>query len=144
MVTKYIMSYYSSPMKRCKADMILSSLAEGALTPFVAQSKKEWEVRGKGLAELRRHEHVPFVLFIVAISDDEKVFLEDVWGLALLAHHIGVVTTAYKLVEDQKLGLAESAEDLNRVVHDFQGDSATGLVFPKIGTDVQVELLADL
>lgn len=40
MVTKYIMSYYSSSMKRCKADMILSSLAEGALTPFIAQSKK--------------------------------------------------------------------------------------------------------
>ena len=32
--------HYSSPMKRCKADMILSSLAEGALTPFIAQAKK--------------------------------------------------------------------------------------------------------
>lgn len=32
--------HYSSPMKRCKADMILSSLAEGAFTPFIAQSKK--------------------------------------------------------------------------------------------------------
>lgn len=87
---------------------------------------------------------MPFVLFIVAIGDDEKVFLEDVWGLALLAHYIGVVATAHKLVEDLKFGLTESAEDLNRVVHDFQSDSAAGLVFPKIGTDVQVELLGDL
>ena len=87
---------------------------------------------------------MPFVLFIVAIRDDEKVFLEDVRGLALLAHHIGVIASAHKLVEDQKLGLAESAENLNGVVHDFQGDSAAGLVFPKIGTDVQVKLLADL
>lgn len=87
---------------------------------------------------------MPFVLFIVAISDNEKVFLEDVWGLALLAHHIGIVASTYKLVEDQKLGLAESAEDLNGVVHDFQGDSTAGLVFPKIRADVQVKLLADL
>lgn len=34
------MKHYPSPMKRCKADMSLSSLAEGALTPFIAQSKK--------------------------------------------------------------------------------------------------------
>lgn len=87
---------------------------------------------------------MPFVLFIVAKSDNEKVFLEDVRGLALLAHHIGVIASAYKLVEDQKLGLAESAEDLNGVVHDFQGDSMTGLVFPKIRADVQVKLFADL
>lgn len=87
---------------------------------------------------------MPFVLFIVAISDDEKVFLEDVWGLALLAHHIGVIASAYKLVEDQKFGLAEPAENLNGVVHDFQGNPAAGLVFPKIGADIQVELLADL
>lgn len=87
---------------------------------------------------------MPFVLFIVAIGDNEKVFLEDVRGLALLAHHIGIIATSYKLVEDQKLGLAESAENLNGVVHDFQSDSAAGLVFPKIGADVQVELLADL
>lgn len=87
---------------------------------------------------------MPFVLFIVAIRDDEKVFLEDVRGLALLAHHIDVVAAAHKLVEDQKLGFAESAEDLNGVVHDFQSDSTTGFVFPKIGADVQVELLADL
>lgn len=100
--------------------------------------------RGKGLAEFRRHEHVPFVLFIVAIGDNEKVFLEDVRGLALLAHHIGVVASAHKLVEDLKFGLAEPAEDLNGVVQDFQSDSAGGLVFPKIGTDIQVELLADL
>lgn len=40
MVTKYIMSYYSSPMKRWRADMSLSSLAEWALTPFSVQSKK--------------------------------------------------------------------------------------------------------
>lgn len=87
---------------------------------------------------------MPFVFFIIAISDDEKVFLKDVRGLALLAHHIGVVAAAHKLVEDQKLGLAESAEDLNGIVHDFQGNSAAGLVFPKIGADIQVELLADL
>lgn len=87
---------------------------------------------------------MPFVLFIVAIGDNEKVFLEDVRGLALLAHHIGIIAASYKLVEDQKLGLAESAENLNGVVHDFQSDSAAGLVFPKIGADVQVELLADL
>lgn len=87
---------------------------------------------------------MPFVPFIVAISDNEKVFLEYVRGLALLAHHIGVIASAYKLVEDQKLGLAESAENLNGVVHDFQGDSTTGLVFPKIGADIQVKLLADL
>lgn len=87
---------------------------------------------------------MPFVLFIIAISDNEKVFLKDVRGLALLANHIGVIASAYKLVEDQKLGLAESAENLNGVVHDFHSDSTTGLIFPKIGTDVQVELLADL
>lgn len=87
---------------------------------------------------------MPFVLFIVAITDDEKVFLKDVRGLALLANHIGIIAASYKLVEDQKLGLAESAENLNGVVHDFQSDSAAGLVFPKIGADVQVELLADL
>ena len=34
---------------------------------------------------------MPFALFIVAIRDDEKVFLEDVRGLALLAHHIGIM-----------------------------------------------------
>lgn len=85
-----------------------------------------------------------FVLFIVAIGDDEKVFLEYVRGLALLAHHIDVVAAAHKLVEDLEFGLAESAENFNGVVHDFQSDSAAGLVFPKIRTDVQVELLADL
>lgn len=87
---------------------------------------------------------MPFVLFIIAISDDEKVFLKDVRGLALLAHHIGIVAAAHKLVEDQKLGLAESAEDLNGIVHDFHSDSTAGLVFPKIRADVQVKLLADL
>lgn len=87
---------------------------------------------------------MPFVPFIIAIGDNEIVFLENVWGLALLAHHIGVVATAHKFVEDQKLGLAESAENFNGVVHDFQSDSAAGLVFPKIGADVQVKLLADL
>ena len=87
---------------------------------------------------------MPFVLFIVAISDNEKVFLEDVWGLALLAHHIGVVASSYKLVEDQKFGFAEPAENLNGVIHDFQSDSSAGLVFPKIRADVQVKLLADL
>lgn len=87
---------------------------------------------------------MPFVLFIVAIGDNEKVFLEYVRGLALLAHHIGVIAAAHKLVEDLELGLAESAENFNGVVHDFQGDSTAGLVFPKIGADVQVELLADL
>ena len=87
---------------------------------------------------------MPFVLFIVAISDNEKVFLEDVRGLALLAHHIGIVASAYKLVEDLQFGLAESAENLNGVIHDFQSDSAAGLVFPKIRADVQVKLLADL
>ena len=87
---------------------------------------------------------MPFVLFIVAISDDEIVFLEDVRGLALLAHHIGVIASAYKLVEDLQFGLAESAENLNGVVHDFQSDSSAGLVFPKIRADVQVKLLADL
>lgn len=87
---------------------------------------------------------MPFVPFIVAIRNDEKVFLEYVRGLALLAHHIGVIASAYKLVEDQKLGLAESAENLNGVVHDFQGDSSAGLVFPKIRADVQVKLLAHL
>lgn len=70
--------------------------------------------------------------------------MEDVRGLALLANHIGVIASTYKLVEDQKLGLAESAENLNGVVQDFQSDSAAGLVFPKIGADIQVELLADL
>lgn len=87
---------------------------------------------------------MPFVLFIVAIGDDEKVFLEYVRGLALLAHHIGVIAAAHKLVEDLEFGFAESAENLNGVVQDFQSDSAAGLVFPKIGTDVQVKLLADL
>jgi len=87
---------------------------------------------------------VPFVPFIVAISDNEKVFLEDVRGLALLAHHIGIVASAYKLVEDLQFGLAESAENLNGVVHDFQSDFSAGLVFPKIRADVQVKLLADL
>ena len=87
---------------------------------------------------------MPFVPFIVAISDNEKIFLEYVRGLALLAHHIGIVASTHKLVEDQKLGLAESAENLNGVIHDFQSDSAAGLVFPKIGADVQVKLLADL
>ena len=87
---------------------------------------------------------MPFVPFIVAIGDNEKVFLEDVRGLALLAHHIGIIAAAHKLVEDQKLGLAESAENLNGVVHDFQSDSSAGLVFPKIRADVQVKLLADL
>ena len=86
---------------------------------------------------------MPFVLFIVAISDDKKVFLEDVRGLALLAHHIGIVATAYKLIEDLEFGFAESAENLNGVVHDFQSDSTTGLVFPKIGADIKVELFAD-
>ena len=87
---------------------------------------------------------MPFVPFIVAISDNEKVFLEDVRGLALLAHNIGIVASAYKLVEDLQFGLAESAENLNGVVHDFQSDSSAGLVFPKIRADVQVKLLADL
>ena len=87
---------------------------------------------------------MPFVLFIVAISDNEIVFLEDVRGLALLAHHIGIVASTHKLVEDLEFGLAESAENLNGVIHDFQSDSATGLVFPKIRADVQVKLLADL
>ena len=87
---------------------------------------------------------MPFVLFIVAISDNEKVFLEDVRGLALLAHHIGIVASAYKLVEDLQFGLAESAENFNGVVNDFQSDSSAGLVFPKIRADVQVKLLADL
>lgn len=87
---------------------------------------------------------MPFVLFIVAIRDDEKVFLEDVRGLALLAHHIGIIASAYKLVEDLQFGFAESAENLNGVVHDFQSDSAAGLIFPKIRADVQVKLLADL
>lgn len=87
---------------------------------------------------------MPFVLFIVAIGDNEKVFLEDVRGLALLAHHIGVVAATHKLVEDLKFGFAEPAENFNGVVHDFHSDSAAGLVFPKIGTDVQIELLADL
>lgn len=40
---------------------------------------------------------MPFVLFIVAIGNDEKVFLEDGRGLALLAHHIGVIAAAHKL-----------------------------------------------
>ena len=87
---------------------------------------------------------MPFVLFVVAIGDNEKVFLEDVRGLALLANHIGIVASTYKLVEDLQFGLAKSAENLNGVVHDFQSDSATGLIFPKIGADVQVKLLADL
>lgn len=87
---------------------------------------------------------MPFVPFIVAISDNEKVFLEDVRGLALLAHHIGIVASAYKLVEDLQFRLAESAENLNGVVHDFQSASSAGLVFPKIRADVQVKLLADL
>ena len=87
---------------------------------------------------------MPFVFFIVAISDNEKVFLEDVRGLALLAHHIGIVASTHKLVEDLEFGLAESAENLIGVIHDFQSDSATGLVFPKIRADVQVKLLADL
>lgn len=87
---------------------------------------------------------MPFVLFIIAIGDNEKVFLEDVRGLALLAHHIGIVASTHKLVEHLEFGLAESAENLNGVVHDFHSDSATGLVFPKIGADVQVKLLADL
>ena len=87
---------------------------------------------------------MPFVLFIVAISDNEIVFLEDVRGLTLLAHHISIVASTHKLVEDQEFGLAEPAENLNRVVHDFQSDPAAGLVFPKIGADVQVKLLADL
>lgn len=87
---------------------------------------------------------MPFVLFIIAIGDDEKVFLKDVRGLALLAHHIGIVTASYKLVEDLQFGLAESAENLNGVVHDFQSDSTAGLVFPKIRADIQVKLLADL
>lgn len=87
---------------------------------------------------------MPFVLFIVAISDNEIVFLEDVRGLALLAHHIGIVASSHKLVEYLEFGFAESAENLNGVVHDFHGDSAAGLVFPKIGADVQVKLLADL
>ncbi len=87
---------------------------------------------------------MPFVLFIVTIGDNEKVFLEDVRGLALLAHHIGVVAAAHKLVENLEFGLAESAEDLYGIIQDFQSDSAAGLVFPKIGTDVQVELFADL
>ena len=79
---------------------------------------------------------MPFVLFIVAIRDDEIVFLEDVRGLALLAHHKGVVATAYKLIEDLEFSFAESAENLNGVVHDFQSDSTAGLVFSKIGADV--------
>ena len=79
---------------------------------------------------------MPFVLFIVAISDNEKVFLKDVRGLTLLAHHIGIVAASYKLVEDLEFGFAESTENLNGVVHDFQSDPAAGLVFPKIGTDV--------
>lgn len=87
---------------------------------------------------------MPFVHFIVAIGDNEKVFLKDVRGLALLAHHIGVVTAAHKLIEDLEFGLAKSAVNLNGVVHDLQSDSAAGLVFPKIGADIQVELLADL
>ena len=87
---------------------------------------------------------MPFVFFIVAISDNEKVFLEDVRGLALLAHHIGIVASTHKLVEDLEFGLAESAENLNGVIHDFQSNPATGLVFPKIRADVQVKLLADL
>lgn len=62
----------------------------------------------------------------------------------MLAYHIGVIASAYKLVEDLEFGLAESAENLNGVVQDFQSDSAAGLVFPKIGADIQVELLADL
>lgn len=40
---------------------------------------------------------MPFVLFIVAIGDDEKVFLEDARGLALLANHIGIIASSYKL-----------------------------------------------
>lgn len=87
---------------------------------------------------------MPFVLFIVAISDNEIVFLEDVRGLALLAHHIGIVASSYKLVEYLEFGFAESAENLNGVVHDFHSYSTAGLVFPKIGADIQVELLADL
>lgn len=87
---------------------------------------------------------MPFVLFIVAISDYEIVFLENVRGLALLANHIGVVAAAHKLVEDLEFGFAESAENLNGVVHDFHSYSTAGLVFPKIGADIQVELLADL
>lgn len=87
---------------------------------------------------------MPFVLFIVTIRDYEKVFLEYVRGLALLAHHIDVLAAAHKLVEDLEFGLAESAENLNGVVHDFQSDSAADFVFPKIRTDVQVKLLADL
>lgn len=116
----------------------------GSLDTFHRTVQEEWEARGKGLAEFRRHEHVPFVLFVVAKSDNEKVFLEDVRGLALLAHHIGIVASSYKLVEDLEFGLAESAENFNGVVHDLQSDSATGLVFPKIRADVQVKLLADL
>ena len=87
---------------------------------------------------------MPFVPFIVAIRNDEKVFLEYVRGLALLAHHIGVIASSHKLVEDLQFGFAESAENLNGIVHDFQGNPATGLVFPKIRADVQVKLLADL
>ena len=87
---------------------------------------------------------MPFVLFIVAIRNDEKVFLKDVRGLTLLAHHISIVASTHKLVEDQKFGFAESAENLYGIVHDFQGNPATGLVFPKIRADVQVKLLADL
>lgn len=116
----------------------------GSLDTFHRTVQEEWEARGKGLAEFRRHEHVPFVPFIVAIRNDEKVFLKDVRGLTLLAHHISIVASTHKLVEDQKFGFAEPAENLNRVVHDFQSDSAAGLVFPKIGADVQVKLLADL
>lgn len=56
---------------------------------------------------------MPFILFIVAISDNEIVFLEDVRGLALLAHHIGIVASSHKLVEYLEFGFAESAENLN-------------------------------
>lgn len=69
----------------------------GSLDTFHRTIQEEWEARCKGLAEFRRHEHVPFVLFIVAIGDDEKVFLEDVRGLALLANHIGIIASSYKL-----------------------------------------------
>lgn len=55
------------------------------------------EGSGKGLTEFRRHEHMPFVFVIIAIGDDEKVFLEDVRGLALLANNIGVIASTHKL-----------------------------------------------
>ena len=64
----------------------------GSLNTFHRTIQEEWEARGKGLAEFRRHEHVPFSFIFIAISHFHIVLLEDIRSLAFLPENVSLYT----------------------------------------------------